>query len=86
MDGTFGPIKLRITRESVDLTRVGSPAGVSVLADHNGTLPIGIVTSAEIQGNALYMDAEMISTDRSEPYLQECRKGSRRGVSPRIFD
>ena len=82
MDGMFGPIKLKITRESVDLSRVQSASGISVLADHDGTRPIGIVTSAEIQGNALYMDAEWISTDRSEPYLQEARGGSRRGVSP----
>ena len=82
MSGLFGDIQLVISRSSVDLTRVSSPAGLALLADHDGTIPLGITERAEVRNGVLYAKARLESSERSEPYIAEIRSTARRGISP----
>ena len=82
MFGLFGDIKLVISRSSVDLTRVSSPAGLALLADHNGTIPLGIIERVEVRNGVVYAKARLETSQRSEPYLAEIRSTARRGISP----
>ena len=82
MPGFFGPLQLEISRDSCDISRVGSAAGMNLLADHQSDRSIGRITRAEIADRAVYMTAELQSTARSEPYLEEMRKELRSGCSP----
>ena len=82
MPWMFGPLQLEISRESVDFSRVGSASGMNLLCDHRSDRSIGRITRAEIVDSAVYMTAELQSTVRSEPFIEEMRKQLRNGCSP----
>ena len=82
MPGMFGPLQLEISRDSCDISRVGSPSGMNLLADHQSDRSIGRITRAEIVDRAVYMIAQLESTARSEPFIEEARKQLRSGCSP----
>ena len=82
MAGFFGAVSLIVTPEAVDLTRVSAPSGLSMLADHNGSQPLGRVERARIEGEVGYAEVRLESTKRSEPYIEELRAGIRDGISP----
>ena len=78
----FGSLVLVCSREAVDLSRVGQPSGMAFLADHNGGNPIGKVRRTSVKGGYVYASVDLVSTTRSEPYLEELRGGLRDGTSP----
>ena len=82
MIGMFGSIVLVCSREAVDLTRVGQPAGMAFLADHDGTIPIGKVRRTSVKGGSVYASVDLVSTKRNAGYLEELRGGLRDGTSP----
>ena len=82
MAGFFGPMRLRVDRDAVDLSRLSSPSGLAFLAGHNGDAPLGQVARAEIHDDVGYMNVRLESTVRSEPFLEELRAGIRDGISP----
>ena len=85
MQGLFGPMRLRVTRESVDLSRVGARSGLPYLIDHDSTRPLGRVVRTEIRDGIVFAEATIPSVSRSEPYLEELRSHLRDGVSPGMF-
>ena len=84
MPGLFADIRLRVSPDAVDLARVNSPSGMSLLADHDASRPIARVREARIDGGVGYARIETPETDppRAAPYMQEIRAGLRTGISP----
>ena len=84
MPGLFSYIRLRVDPGSVILSRVNSPAGMSLLADHDGTRPLARVREARIEDGVGYARVETPHKDppRAAPYLEEIRAGLRTGISP----
>ena len=82
MHGFFGPLILRVNRDSVDLHRIDAASKMALLPDHWGDTPIGKITSARVENGFGYATAETVETLRSAPYLDEMRKGLRSGISP----
>ena len=82
MPSLFGSMRLRVDRDSVDLSRLSSPSGLAFLAGHDGDAPLGQITRAEIHDGVAYASVRLESTTRSEPFLEELRQGIRDGISP----
>ena len=82
MPSLFGAMRLRVDRDSVDLSRLSSPSGLAFLAGHDGDAPLGKITRAEIHDGVAYAYVRLESTSRSEPFLEELRQGIRDGISP----
>ena len=82
MPSLFGAMRLRVDRDSVDLSRLSSPSGLAFLAGHDGDAPLGKITRAEIHDGIAYAYVRLESTSRSEPFLEELRQGIRDGISP----
>ena len=82
MPSMFGSMRLRVDRDSIDLSRLSSPAGLAFLAGHDGDAPLGQVNRAEIHDGVAYASVRLESTTRSEPFLEELRQGIRDGISP----
>ena len=82
MPSLFGSMRLRVDRDSVDLSRLSSPSGLAFLAGHDGDAPLGKITRAEIHDGVAYAYVRLESTTRSEPFLEELRQGIRDGISP----
>ena len=82
MPGMFGNIRLVVTDESVDLSRLTAPSGLPFLNHHDGDRPLGMVTRSQILNGVAYASVQLKSTTRSTPYIEEIRAGIRKGVSP----
>lgn len=82
MPSMFGGMRLSLKRGAVDLSRVSSASGLSLLADHQGDTPLGIIKRASIRDRTLYATADLIETERSGPFIEDVSAGLKRGVSP----
>ena len=82
MPSMFGSMRLRVDRDSVDMSRLTAASGLSLLAGHDSETPLGRVTRAELHDGVGYMSVRLESTTRAEPYLEELRAGTRIGISP----
>ena len=83
--GLFGPMRLAVTRDAIDVSRVTAPSGLPLLADHEMARPLGRVLRTEIHNGYAYAEAMLPSVSRSEPFLEELRAGLRDGVSPGMY-
>ena len=87
-DYYFGRMRLLVTTDAVDMSRLTSPAGLAFLSGHDSNQPVGMVERSQILNGVAYASVRLESTERSEPFLQEIRAGIRVGVSPgfQIFE
>ena len=82
MAGFFGRLVLKCGSENADLSRVTSPAGLALLADHQGDRQMGTVLRLEAQNGRITGEAQITETTRNAGYVEELRQGLRRGLSP----
>ena len=82
MEMGFGKIVLKCGRENVDLSRLGSRGGMPYLAGHDSEMPLGRFETMEVRNGRVEGSAQIIPTDRNEPYVQEVKAGVRPGCSP----
>ena len=80
----FGRMKLRITPDSVDLSRVTSAGRVPMLADHDDTKIIGTVADASVIDNLLYIEPRWSDSELATRIVADIESGIRKGVSIRF--
>ena len=80
MAGAF--VRMQLVTSGVILDRVTSQGGLSLYADHDTSVPIGRVTRAYTEGDALFVEGELATTARSAPLIEELDNSLRSGASP----
>ena len=80
MPGLFGDIVLSM--DGVDFSRISSRAGVKILADHLPDLPLGTVDRGYVREGSVWMDGELVDTNRNVGHMEELDNGLRSGASP----
>ena len=85
MPGLFGPMRLAVNRDAVDLTRTSSVGGLPFLADHDLSRPLGRIVKTEIRDSLGYAEAHVPTVARNEAYIEELRAHLRDGISPGLY-
>ena len=83
--GFLSPMRLNVNDGAVDVSRVTAPSGLSYLADHDQSRPLGRVLRTAFRGGLGYAEAVLPSVQRSAPYVEELRAGLRSAISPSFY-
>ena len=84
MPGPLGPLRLRISRDSVDVTRV-ERGNLPAALDHNTDRPFGRVVESRIGGGQLSIVVEVANTPDGDLAFTSIREGTRGGWSPGYY-
>ena len=81
MPGPFGPIRLRMEREAVDLSRVAH-GNLPAHIDHDPSRPFGRIVEAHLGGGMLVIAVEVANTPDGDYAFESIQEGTRGGWSP----
>ena len=84
MPGSMGPLRLRIDRAAVDLTRV-ERGNMPACLDHSTERPFGRVVEARIGGGMLAVAVEVSNGALGDEAFESITEGTRGGWSPGYY-